>query len=50
MEVPELEEPQDPGKVPVRLLQSLPSVSPSAPAAPGWTCGTGCLQGMKMGD
>ena len=45
VEVPELEEPLDPGQVPAQLLQSLPSASPFAPAAPGWTSGTGCLWG-----
>ncbi|KAB0406278.1 hypothetical protein E2I00_014324, partial [Balaenoptera physalus] len=49
MEVPELEGHQDPGRGPAQLLQSLPSASPSAPVAPGWTSGTGCLRGSGHG-
>ena len=49
MEVPELEGRQEPGRGPAQLLQSLPSASPSAPVAPRWTSGTGCLGGRGVG-
>ncbi|NP_001242900.1 uncharacterized protein LOC100848357 isoform 2 [Bos taurus] len=49
MDVPELEGCQEPGRGPAQLLRSLPSASPSAPVAPGWTSGTGCLWGRGVG-